>query len=577
MLITLISLLIVGWYASGSMRNFHYGQVSADLESNAHIIDDKALDLVNASDLDQLQTWSTQTGISEQRRITIIGTDGKVLADSEKEIKSMDNHADRPEIITALTGHTGTETRFSQTFNQNLMYVAIPLKDENGIIAVLRIARSVSYIDSQLQAVHTSIFLAGLVVAIFAAAISLIVSRKISKPLVELRSGAKSFTNGNLDQKLPLSGCKEIASVTKAMNTMAADINQRIQTISLQRNEHHAVLSSMTEAVLALDRDQKLITLNSAAENILGLEVTKASGRDLRELVRSPALQQFVNNALAANDPLEESIVFHANKMEYLLRAKSGPLKDQQDRVIGVLIVLDDITRLKKLEKVRRDFVANVSHELKTPITSIKGFVETLLSGAMNDPDDAKRFLEIIAKQSDRLDAIIDDLLRLSKIEQHSEKADIELCDTCLKDVINAAVQLCQNTADVKKVSLIIDCDDNLAANINEPLLEQAIVNLLDNAVKYSDQDSTVEITANTSDDHVNIVVTDHGCGIEQVYLPRLFERFYRVDKARSRKLGGTGLGLAITKHIVQLHKGSINVASQVGSGTTFTIILPIS
>ena len=233
------------------------------------------------------------------------------------------------------------------------------------------------------------------------------------------------------------------------------------------------------------------------------------------------------------------------------------------------------MTRLKRLEMVRRDFVANVSHELRTPVTSIKGFVETLLDGAMHNPDELQRFLRIVASQTDRLTAILEDLLTLSRVEQEENGAEIVFSPGPVKNVLDAAVEVCQMKASEKNIHVEITCDSVLQVPMNAPLLEQAVINLIDNAIKYSDPGQTVHVTATGSNGEVVIEIRDQGCGISREHLPRVFERFYRVDKARSRKLGGTGLGLAIVKHIAQAHNGRATVESSVGHGSTFSIRLP--
>jgi two-component system, OmpR family, phosphate regulon sensor histidine kinase PhoR len=260
---------------------------------------------------------------------------------------------------------------------------------------------------------------------------------------------------------------------------------------------------------------------------------------------------------------------------ERFLQAHGAPLRDATGMEIGVLVVLNDITRLQRLENIRRDFVANVSHELKTPITAIKGSVETLLGGAMDEPDSAPRFLDIIARQADRLNAIIEDLLALSRIEQGEEKGGIQLVPAVIGEVIQSALQSCQIKARDKQVRLVADYAENLQCLANAPLLEQALINLIDNAIKYSNEGGEVQLAVHAATAAIEISVRDFGCGIDREHLPRLFERFYRVDKARSRKQGGTGLGLAIVKHIVQAHGGQVRVDSTLGEGSLFTIALP--
>jgi two-component system phosphate regulon sensor histidine kinase PhoR len=257
--------------------------------------------------------------------------------------------------------------------------------------------------------------------------------------------------------------------------------------------------------------------------------------------------------------------------------AHGTALSDSQRGKIGVLIVLHDVTRLRHLEEVRCDFVANVSHELRTPITSIKGFIETLLDGALEDKDNAGRFLQIMLRQVNRLDAIISDLLALSRIEKGAEEQMIEFAPDSIGGVLRAAVEMCEKKAADKGVNIDLACPDDLVGEINAALVEQAVINLLDNAIKYSESGSAVEISAGREGTELVIRVKDRGCGIEGRHLPRLFERFYRVDKARSRELGGTGLGLAIVKHIALAHRGSVSVESTVGVGSTFTLRLPLT
>jgi two-component system phosphate regulon sensor histidine kinase PhoR len=575
LLITLISLAAIGGYASRSMQQFYYAQVAEDLKASTRIIEEQVLASYKTGGSTGLDTLCKMLGTAGQRRITVIDISGKVLADSQEAPRQMDNHSDRPEIIAAVKGGTGSEIRFSHTLGLNMMYVAIPLKDQSGIMAVLRIAKPVSAINKQLKSIYYKILMGGLIIAAAAALLSLGISRKISRPLEELRKGADLFADGDLSHKLPVANCQEIDAVAKAMNQMAGEIDERIRTISCQRNEQKAVLSSMTEAVLAVDSEQRLITLNDSAAEIIGVDRSHAKGRTLQEIIRNPALQHFVTNSLAGNELIEDNITLQKEGVEYFLQARSNALRDEQGQKIGVLVVLNDITRLRRLEQVRQDFVANVSHELKTPITSIKGFVETLLEGAIKKPEEAKRFLDIIARQTDRMDAIIDDLLALSGIEQQAEKAEIELEDGCIKDMFEAAIELCRNKAHAKQIEIELRCADKSVATMNRPLLEQAIVNLLDNAIKYSPSGSQIEIAATQADEQISITVTDSGCGIDKELLDRIFERFFVVDKARSRRLGGTGLGLAIVKHIADAHNGSVTVESKIGSGSTFTLHLP--
>jgi two-component system phosphate regulon sensor histidine kinase PhoR len=327
------------------------------------------------------------------------------------------------------------------------------------------------------------------------------------------------------------------------------------------------------EGVLAIDPDERILKLNAAAASLLKVDAERAQGRSVYEVIRDANLLRFIGAVLASAQPLEEEIVLW-DAGERFMQAHGTILRDENGRGIGALVVMNDVTRLRRLEAVRRDFVANVSHELKTPVTSIKGFVETLQDGAVDNPADARHFLEIIARHADRLNAIIDDLLLLSRVEE-AQAPELVLEPTPLCDVLLAAMQDCEDKAKEKRIPVSLTCPEGSVARINAPLLEQAVVNLLDNAIAYSEPERPVAIEVGETEDEKSIAVRDAGCGIAAEHLSRIFERFYRVDKGRSRKLGGTGLGLAIVKHIAQAHGGRVSVVSAPGQGSTFTIHLP--
>ncbi len=358
------------------------------------------------------------------------------------------------------------------------------------------------------------------------------------------------------------------------MNQMAKELSERIITISRQKNELEAVFSSMVEGVLAVDSDACIISMNHAAARFFECETKEVQGRSVQEIIRNTELQKFVQDVLSGSKQTEKDIVLFSGA-ERIVKVHGVPLHDASEKSIGALMVLNDVTQLRKLENIRRDFVANVSHEIKTPITAIKGFVETLRDDATKSPEQTERFLEIIDKHAKRLEAIIEDLLKLSRIEQDSEK-NIQLTEITVADVLKNSVQLCREKADAKKIAIGVSCHEDMSVKMEPRLFEQALVNLLDNAIKYSDEGSDILINTTQSENEVVIDVRDHGCGIEKKHIPRLFERFYRVDKARSRNLGGTGLGLSIVKHIVQTHGGHVSVDSQVGKGSTFSIHLPM-
>ncbi len=462
LLITLLSLGAIGGYTVSALHHFYNEQTSADLESRARLIQHQVSHHFASVNIPALKRLAETLGQPGEQRITLILPDGTVVGDSDENPDRMDNHADRPEVKEALAGKTGSSVRTSRTLNANLMYVALPV-DHNGQLAgVVRLSVRLTVIDETLKGMLWKIILAGLLIALAATPVSLYISRRISRPLSEMKDNAERFASGQLDSRIRVEGPDDVIRLAEALNTMAAQLDDRIH-------------------------------------------------------------------------------------------------------------------RLRKLETIRRDFVANVSHELKTPITSIKGFVETLLGGALDKPEDSKRFLEIVASQTDRLNAIIDDLLSLSQLEQDSEKVEIIIEESGLKPVLEMAIQACAPKASEKTVRVELDCPESVTARINPQLLEQAVINLVDNAIKYSLPSTQVRVDVVAGEGGITVAVIDEGRGIEKEHFPRLFERFYRVDRDRSREMGGTGLGLAIVKHIAQVHGGSVSVDSSVGKGSTFRIHLPAS
>ena len=376
---------------------------------------------------------------------------------------------------------------------------------------------------------------------------------------------------------MPVYDTVELATLAQAMNTMAAQLAERIEQAVRQRMEIAAILSSMDEGVVALDAEERILRVNRAAADFFGGKPPDDyEGRTIQEVVRNNELLRLVARAYASDSRAETDIALF-DPEERILYARCTPLRNAQDQPIGLLLVLGDVTHLRRLENMRRDFAANVSHEIKTPLTAIKGFVETLYHGQVDNPDETRRFLGIIERHVQRLATLIEDLMKLSRIERDAETREMPMQTEEIAPVVAGAVDLCQEAAAARRISIdYTPPAQPLRGRIAAPLLEQAIVNLIDNAVKYSEPDAKVAVEVAMAGEDCRIAVTDHGPGIPRQHLARLFERFYRVDKARSRKLGGTGLGLAIVKHIAQAHGGQVAVESTPGRGSTFTLTLPL-
>ncbi|MEW6664859.1 MAG: ATP-binding protein [Thermodesulfobacteriota bacterium] len=574
LVITLAALLAGLWYAAARLETLLLKHTESDLRALASVVQHQVRTHISPPDPWKIDRLCKELGEAAHVRYTVILPSGRVVGDSEEDPARMDNHLDRPEVSGALTGAPAVFTRSSPTLGKRMVYLAIPLKEAGRTLAVTRAAVPLDTIHETLSTVQTEIAIGGVLVAVLAAVLGLLIAYRIKRPVEDMNRVAEAFSRGEFQFRLPASDLRELARLSGTMNCMAQDLQQRVATMEAQRNELEAVLSSMMEGVFGVDQEERVLRMNEAASRILGCEADKVKGRSIQEAVRNPGLQRFIRTALSEKQPLEEDIVFYG-KEEHLLNAHATPLRAQDGGHSGVLIVLHDVTRLRRLENLRKDFVANVSHEIKTPITAIKGFVETLRDGAAESPQDADRFLRIVQKHVERLEAIVEDLLSLSRIEKEAEREEIPLSLQPLRNVLVAALQLCQGKAAAKGIRMELTCLEGLTAKINPALLEQAVVNLLDNAVTYSDAGKPVRVVAKEAEDEILIDVQDEGCGIEKAHLGRLFERFYRVDKARSRKLGGTGLGLSIAKHILEAHRGCVSVVSEPGRGSTFSLHLP--
>jgi two-component system phosphate regulon sensor histidine kinase PhoR len=577
LLVILVACIAVLGYAMQSYKSLHHDTTFSLLRTRAMLLSSFFTQHAPQSRaaLDSLvKSYGSLTGT----RITIIDSSGLVLADSHENPATMDNHRDRPEIRDALRGDTGTATRYSETLSHDLMYVAVPLNTPFHHQRVLRTAVPLVAVSESLGAVSSRILIVSIIVFLAALVLSMLISHRLSTPLRRLTQGAQRFANGDFSDSLPLSVTREVSQLTDAMGQMARQLDDRIRALTRANNEQNAVLSAMVEGVVAVDQDEHIIMLNAAAGKILGIAPDKVKGKWIQEVIRNTQLQALIRQLLENGGTLESEFCIETTSSgATTIEVHGTELIDARKGLSGGLLVLHDVTSLKKLENIRRDFVANVSHELRTPLTSIKGFVETLLDGALNEPKSCNRFLGIIDEHVNRLNSLIEDLLTISRLEREETIEQVEFETTPLAASIKAAIKVCQPKADDKSIGIQFDESFTPIATVNASLIEQAIINLVDNSIKYSDAGSRIRVWCERSNEELRIHVADEGMGIAPEHVPRLFERFYRVDKARSRKVGGTGLGLAIVKHIMGVHHGSVTVLSTIGKGSTFTLHLPLS
>ncbi len=481
-LIILAALAAAAVVAASLARQLSYRQTVEGLRRTAGL----ARALVELTEPEGLDRLCKRIG-TESLRITLIRLDGTVLGDSEREPAAMENHLDRQEFLAARQGREGLASRFSASVGRKMIYLALPVMEHRGVRLAVRVSMPEQNLRSELGRLYGRLALAGLALLAVLTALTLIVERRMLDPIASLQAGARAFAAGDLAHTLHVRHPRDLRAVAESLNRMAGTLRQRIAEVTSQRNELAAILAGMVEGVVVLDGGLAIREANPSALRLAGCTPAQALGRNLLEVFRSTRLHDLAREAQATGGPLEAGITLQAERS---LALQVHATRLPEDRVV---LVLNDITRLETLETMRRDFVANVSHELKTPITAIKGSLETLLGGALEDPEVSRRFLAVAARHGDRLAAIVDDLLSLSRLELQAE-ASLEKQPSPLEPIARAAMQLCQGKADGRGISLELNAEEGIAAPVNPPLLEQALTNLVDNAVKYSNQGGLVQI-----------------------------------------------------------------------------------
>ncbi|MFL2877046.1 MAG: ATP-binding protein [Pontiellaceae bacterium] len=567
-ILTALAIISISLYVFQSMSKLYESTLETDIETRAMLISKFIPLQLPQSEYDQLDDLCKKYGESTQTRYTIILPDGTVIADTDAEPNKMENHNNRSEVQAALNGQIGKTRRLSQTVANEMLYVAIPLLDESkALICAVRASVPLTAINEELRPMTTRVIFATLLTGLISMIVCVAVVRRITQPLQSMSRAAHTFAEGNFSHKIPKQDTVELAQLSHALNRMSGQLSDTLTTISNQTKDLNTVLKNMDEGVLAITQDRTLLHVNRVAGDILDTQHREIKKSHIEEYIHHKRLLHSINKLLEHQKQFKSE--FDLNKK--IIQINGKILKNAENDPIGALLVMRDVTHLRHLETVKSEFVANVSHELKTPITSIQGFVETLLSDDWDHSEEVRRFLNIIDQQSGRLNTILDDLLALSRLEQ----SEITRTAKTVFKIIEHAIQLVEPDAKMKEIEIKADCDHDLIWSVNAPLIEQVLVNLLTNSIKYSDTRRTVYISAHTSHDQLILIVKDEGFGIESKHINRLFERFYRVDSGRSSKLGGTGLGLAIVKHIIEVHQGEINVESAIGEGSIFTIKLP--
>lgn len=574
-LVVFLSFGLVAFFLDRSLEELSLKELQISLLNQASLIQRQMeSDKLKADNSAYLQGLVNDMGARISCRITLVDKQGVVLADSREtgeQVLRMENHHYRPEIKAALAGQSGKDIRYSETLKVDMFYVAIPLKDQSGIIAALRLALPLVSVQKELFTVRKTIIFGTGFALLLALMLAWIVSRLISQPINRIIQASNNFSKGDFSRRIMYSSKDEIGELATTLNKMASDIEAKIKEVTWQNQHLSAILNSMIEGVIVIDKGARIVSLNPTIEKIFGVSCKDAENKLFLEAVRNNDLSEVVNDVLQSARHISRELTL-VWPVQRIFEVNATPIFEKT-QVNGCLVVIHDITQIRKLETMRRDFVANVSHELKTPLTSIKGFVETLLEGAMDDQEHGRQFLKIIQNHSDRLNSLINDLLDLSSMESRDislRKEDFDLKELVQEVVSGFTSQFKKKNIEISNglpVSLIVRADRNR--------VEQVITNLLDNALKFNKDGGSIKIYADDIQNVLKVFVEDTGIGIPAKDIPRIFERFYRVDKARSREMGGTGLGLSIVKHIAELHGGSVGVESIEGLGSKFWFTIP--
>jgi len=568
-------LLTVDFFAERALRSNYertgFGQLTAIARiAQARPPQAPAASPATREEITKLREWAGQMAASGAR-VTLITATGQVLADSQADPQTMENHADRPEVRDALSNGEGRSIRRSATLNRDLLYYAVR-QNTAAAPLVLRFALPLEPVDELIHSFRRSLWLASFVILLIGGAVSLLVSRTFSGRVERLKEFSRRVAEGDFSPLPADPGGDALEELGASLNQTAGRLDGTIRTLKEERNLSAAILGSMVEGVAVVSGSERLLFANPGFAEILGLDVPPKSGSKLVEVVRQTELIEAVREVLQGELRVESEIATGTLRQHFFAATVASVRAGETS---GAVIVLHDITDLRKLERVRRDFVANVSHEFKTPLTAIQGFAETLLAGAIDDPQNRGRFLEIILEHSRRLARLTDDLLKLSKMD--ADRLELEIDSVSVTQFIESCLETAQRRAAEKELQISVRMPARLPDIAGDRRrLAEVLQNLLDNAIQYTLPGGQITLSAENGDGEVTFTVSDTGIGIPQADQPRIFERFYRVDVARSREVGGTGLGLAIAKHLVEVHGGRLWVESEVGRGSRFHFTVPV-
>ncbi|VAX42328.1 Phosphate regulon sensor protein PhoR (SphS) [hydrothermal vent metagenome] len=576
-LLIIFSSLVTGSLIARRVEKNTLGDIQKSLHTNAYLLSEIAAPVLsqNITDYTSLQKRILLTGEQTGMRLTVIQIDGTVIADSDKDPATMDNHANRPEILTAKTHSKGTATRFSDTTNSNRMYLALPVKEDGKTIGYARTSLPLSVIDQRLGDLRWIIILGTGLTTMVSLFLGFLLARHTVMPLISMTAVAEAMAEGQYGEKLSTTRKDEIGQLAEAFNRMAEKSQARMEMLTTDRNKLSVILGGMVEGVIAVNQNERVLHLNDAAGKLLQVASTETLEKPIWEVTRIREISEILADSLSGDAEFQRKLELTGTSGKQFIEMHASALHDGQENLVGAVVVLHDVTKLYQLETIRRDFVANASHELKTPITAIRMLVETLIDDKTLSPIKQKEFLEKMRNQSLRLSAIVTDLLTLSRLESNSEEEKNVPLD--LREIIRSSAMSLSPLGRKKDISIELDLpSQSIDVSGKREGLSQVINNLLENALKYTPAGGNVRVSLSKQENQAVIQVQDTGIGISAQDQKRIFERFFCVDQARSREAGGTGLGLSIVKHIAISHGGTVDVESTLGVGSTFRLVLPL-
>ncbi|AQR78138.1 ATP-binding protein [Paenibacillus larvae] len=580
-----IAVLMAGVFAAKLLEQFHMNELEQNLVRELHVMNDVFDWTKSGEETALMEEFTKETQRMKEQtdaRVTYIRADGKVLGDSNEHPSEMDNHLHREEIDQAAKQGIGSVVRFSDTIRQNMMYVAVSVKGASGQTeGYLRMAMSLQQIEGTVRQLWLFLLIGLLILFLLSGLICYRIARGITRPIERITRVARQMANQQYAARVPEAGNDEVGELARTINRMAENLQIQMQHIRENEYRLQGVLENMVSGVMMVDQRGTITLVNRSAEDILGYSSHELLNKSYLDAGFQLEFTALLADAIETHTRVREELMLHFPQ-EQILEVHVSPIVQGDGQRKGVLVVLHDITAVRRLERIRSEFVANVSHELKTPVAAVKGFAETLMAGALEDKEMARSFLQIIYDESDRLNRLIGDILELSKIE--SKRIPLQFSPVDVESIVENSIQMMKAEAEKKHITLESCVENELYIEADEDRLRQILINLLSNGISYTPEGGRVSIGVefvpslddNPDNERMRIRISDTGIGIPEKDLPRIFERFYRVDKARSRSSGGTGLGLSIVKHLTELHHGTISVESEAGKGTTFNIELPV-